>query len=121
MPEQISRYPETTLEVLESAGAACGAGGAQRTLTACPAERFCALPGGEICVYGIEEIPRMTQVTAADLAPVVCPQDAGDATGGLAGGEALMLGGALLIGFALGRARGSAGPPLHGRRRRGGR
>ena len=28
---------------------------------------------GEICVYGINEIPKMTQVTTQEMAKVVCP------------------------------------------------
>ena len=73
MPEQISKYPEVTLKVLKGAGAVCGEGAEQKILTQCPAERFCALSTGEICVYGVEEIPQMTQITPMELARVVCP------------------------------------------------
>ena len=73
MPEQISKYPEVTLKVLKGAGAVCGEGGEQKILTRCPAERFCALPTGEICVYGLEDIPQMTQITPQEIASVVCP------------------------------------------------
>ena len=31
MPEQISKYPDVTLEVLEGAGALCGEGAPQKT------------------------------------------------------------------------------------------
>ena len=68
MPEQISKYPEVTIEVLKSAGAVCGQGGPQNILTQCPAKQFCSLPGGEICVYGISQIPQMTQITLQELA-----------------------------------------------------
>ncbi len=74
MPEQITKYPEVTLEVLKGAGARCGIGIEQRILKKCPRERFCALPTGEICVYGIKDIPQMTQISAPELARVVCPQ-----------------------------------------------
>ena len=73
MPEQISKYPETTLKVLKGAGAVCGEGAEQKILTQCPAEKFCALTTGEICVYGLEDIPQMTQITLQEVASVVCP------------------------------------------------
>lgn len=84
MPEQISKYPEVTLEVLKGAGARCGEGVEQKILKQCPAERFCALPTGEICVYGVADIPSMTQITSEELARVVCPSSTGlwpEATG----------------------------------------
>lgn len=74
MPEQISKYPDVTLQVLKESGAVCGEGAPQTILTQCPRERFCSLRTGEICVYGIEEIPKMTQITTQELARVVCPQ-----------------------------------------------
>lgn len=73
MPEQISKYPEVTLKVLRGAGGVCGEGAEQKILTQCPADRFCALPTGEICVYGVEQIPQMTQITVQEVAKVVCP------------------------------------------------
>lgn len=73
MPEQISKYPEVTLQVLRESGAVCGQGAPQTILKQCPRERFCALKTGEICVYGIHEIPKMTQITTQELAKVVCP------------------------------------------------
>lgn len=76
MPEQITKYPDVTLQVLKSAGAKCGEGAEQKILKQCPAERFCALPGGEICVYGIDDIENMTQIKPAELAEAVCPQAA---------------------------------------------
>ena len=74
MPEQISKYPDVTLQVLRESGAVCGQGAPQNILKKCPRERFCSLRTGEICVYGINEIPKMTQVTTQELAKVVCPQ-----------------------------------------------
>jgi hypothetical protein len=73
MPEQISKYPDVTLKVLKGAGARCGEGTDQKILTKCPPDRFCSLTTGEICVYGIEDIPKMTQITADELAEIVCP------------------------------------------------
>lgn len=73
MPEQISKYPDVTLQILKDAGARCGEGMEQQILKKCPPERFCALPSGEICVYGINDIPLMTQVSTQEIARVVCP------------------------------------------------
>ena len=73
MPEQISKYPDVTLQVLRESGAVCGQGAPQNILKQCPRDRFCSLRTGEICVYGINEIPKMTQVTTQEMAKVVCP------------------------------------------------
>ena len=73
MPEQITKYPEVTLKVLKESGARCGEGTKQKILTHCPPEQFCALPNGEICVYGIDQIPQMTQIKTDELARIVCP------------------------------------------------
>jgi hypothetical protein len=45
----------------------------RRFLTNCPREQFYALPSGEICVYGIDQIPQMTQIKTEELARIVCP------------------------------------------------
>lgn len=71
MPEQLTRHPDVTLQVLRSAGGRCGEGVAPQILETCPAERFCAFPGGEICVYGLGEARRMTQIGAADWQAVL--------------------------------------------------
>jgi len=105
MPEQISKYPDVTLEVLKSAGAVCGEGAPQKILTQCPAKRFCSLPTGEICVYGINEIPQMTQITLQELAQVVYPKAQprlGDSAAvWVAGG--IILGAVFLAGLMLGK------------------
>ena len=105
MPEQITKYPEVTLQILKEAGARCGEGVEQKILKKCPPKLFCALPTGEICVYGIEEIPMMTQVSTRELARVVCPRDQKPA------GETIhpSITGGLLIGavFAIGLAAGA--------------
>jgi len=75
VPEQITKYPEVTLQILKEAGARCGEGVEQKILTKCPPKQFCALPAGEICVYGIEQIPTMTQLSTREIAQVVCPKD----------------------------------------------
>jgi hypothetical protein len=109
MPEQISKYPDVTLKVLQDAGAACARGAPQKILTKCPANRFCALPTGEVCVYGIPEIPQMTQISPKELAAVVCPRAQSGPTlaDTLAGADGLILGAVFLAGVILGRARRS--------------
>ena len=81
MPEQLSKHPEVTLQVLRSAGAKCGEGAAQEILTQCPAARFCKLPGGEVCVYGLPDAARMTQISTAEwralLPPPAAPAPSG--------------------------------------------
>ena len=103
MPEQISKYPDVTLQVLKGAGARCGEGITPKILNKCPAERFCALPGGEICVYGIKEIPQMTQIAPKELARVVCPGAQPSSMTVSVPWSAEMI--ALAIGFVLGRYR----------------
>jgi hypothetical protein len=66
MPEQLTKHPEVTLQVLRSAGAQCDAGVAPKILVKCPPARFCKLPGGEICIYGLQDAPQMTQLTRSD-------------------------------------------------------
>ncbi len=105
MPEQISKYPDVTLRILEEAGAVCGEGVPQKILTACPPERFCSLPSGEICIYGIADIPTMTQISKQELATVVCPGGQKDATGtgGLSVAQGVALGGIFIAGVLFGR------------------
>jgi hypothetical protein len=67
MPEQLTKYPEVTIHVLRSAGAKCGEGSMQEILTKCPADSFCKLPGGEICVYGLADALKMTQISTSEL------------------------------------------------------
>jgi hypothetical protein len=105
MPEQITKYPDVTLQVLREAGAVCGKGAPQKILKQCPADRFCSLPTGEMCIYGIKEIPRMTQIAPAELAKVVCPLTPKGASfaAGFSGLEAGMIGAIFLGGLALGK------------------
>ena len=71
MPEQLTKHPEVTLKVLRSSGAKCAEGATQEILTQCPAQRFCKLPGGEICVFGLSEASKMTQITSAEWKALV--------------------------------------------------
>lgn len=106
MPEQLTKHPEVTLQVLRSAGARCAEGAPQDILTGCPAERFCKLPGGEICVFGLSDAPKMTQITSAEwraLLPSALPES--PPTSGAFTSEALLDGGlGLLAGVAIGLA-----------------
>jgi hypothetical protein len=100
MPEQLTKHPEVTLQVLQSGGARCATGAAPEILTRCPAERFCKLPGGEVCVYGFAAAPRMTQPSVADWQALVQAVVPPAATNGSAW---LLHGGAgLLLGLAIG-------------------
>jgi hypothetical protein len=101
MPEQISKYPEVTLEVLKGAGAVCGEGAPQKILTQCPVERFCSLPTGEMCIYGIHEIPTMTQIKSEELAAVVVPQVHADSANSAMSAIILVI--VFLAGLVLGR------------------
>lgn len=100
MPEQITKYPDVTLKVLKGSGARCGEGIEPQILTRCPPERFCSLPTGEICVYGIADIPKMTQIKPAELARVVCTAE--EASARLEGAEALALTATFVLGLAIG-------------------
>ena len=67
MPEQLTKHPDVTLDVLRSAGLVCGERAAPQTiLTKCPVDRFCKAPGGELCVYGLRDAASMAQITKAD-------------------------------------------------------
>ena len=105
MPEQISKYPDVTLSVLKGAGAICGEGAEQKILNKCPTERFCALPTGEVCVYGIDEIPQMTQITLPELARVVCPsaQQGSVIPGALSGADVMLCGVLFAMGLVIGK------------------
>jgi hypothetical protein len=105
MPEQISKYPEVTLQVLREGGAICGQGAPQKILKQCPRERFCSLRTGEICVYGINDIAKMTQITPQELAQFVCPQaqKAAVFSAGLSGLETALIFAVFVSGLVLGR------------------
>jgi hypothetical protein len=105
MPEQISKYPDVTLQVLRESGAVCGQGAPQNILKQCPPDRFCSLRTGEICVYGIGEIPKMTQITTQELAKVVCPQARKAAIAGLSTLEASLLVAVFVTGLGVGKFR----------------
>jgi hypothetical protein len=102
MPEQLTKHPEVTLQVLRSGGAKCGEGLVPSILTRCPSERFCQLPGGEICVFGLPDAPRMTQISAAEWQAVLPSQSPSTPSApGPIGSEPWLAGGAGLVAGAL--------------------
>ena len=103
MPEQLTKHPEVTLQVLRSSGAKCGEGAPQEILTKCPSNRCCKLPGGEVCVYGLPEAPQMTQISSTEW-QAVAPQPIGQTSYGISA-TALVL--VVVASLAAGAAAGS--------------
>lgn len=62
MPELLTKYPEIVIKILSDANAKCGKGAPQTILTTCPKDQFCALPTGELCIYGTKDASQMTQL-----------------------------------------------------------
>lgn len=95
MPELLTKHPDVVLQVLKSQGAQCGAGTKPKILTRCPAEKFCTLQGGELCVYGPNEIAAMTQLSRAEVcgAPKASLTDGAVPNVGLAAIAGLVLAG----------------------------
>jgi hypothetical protein len=104
MPEQLTKHPEVTIQVLKGAGARCGADVPKKILTKCPSERFCSFASGEMCVYGLDQLPQMTQITRQDLSRLVCPTAGGQ--GGLTGLEGVGVATPLVLGLVLGAVAG---------------
>lgn len=71
MPEVVTKYPEVLLKELKDAGGKCGVGAPVKILKKCPADHFCRLPTGEICVYDLKDISSMTQISMADWSEAV--------------------------------------------------
>lgn len=110
MPEQLTKYPDVTIEVLQSAGAVCGKGVEQKILTKCPKERFCSLPGGEMCIYGLDEIPNMTQITVQELAEAIAPLTGKPAASSTVSGlDAIIMAAVFAAGLGLGRIKARSG------------
>lgn len=118
MPEQLTKHPDVTIQVLRSAGARCGEGEAQAILRSCPPARFCKLPGGEVCVYGLDGAPAMTQITAADWQSLA-PLARGGADDAGAGAAAGAWGGMAVVIFIAGLVAGALAAAVLARWRRG--
>jgi len=54
MIELLTRQPQTLLQLLQTAGAQCGAPAPPDGPRTCAAERHCTLGGGEMCVLGLD-------------------------------------------------------------------
>lgn len=67
MPEILTKHPEIVIELLQKEGIKCSRGAEQKILTKCPAESFCTLKAGELCVYGVDQFQQMTQIKPEDL------------------------------------------------------
>jgi len=104
MPGQLTKHPEITPKVLRSASTQCGEGAPQDILTQCPADRFCKLPGGQLCVFGLPEASKMTQITALERQAIAPAAQAGaQPDQGSVGTEAFFAG--AVIGIAYSRLR----------------
>lgn len=55
MIELSTAQPQTLLQLLQKAGAQCGAPAAPDGIKTCPAERHCTLAGSAICVRGLDD------------------------------------------------------------------
>jgi len=93
MPEQLTKHPEVTLQVLRSSGSKCAEGAKQEILTQCPAQRFCKLPGGELCVFGLSDASKMTQITSAEWKALVQSLPAVPTKSSESGGTGVLLSG----------------------------
>ena len=67
MPELLTKHPDVAIQVLVGGGARCGPGQQQTILSKCRPERFCTTSSGEVCIFGLDEVSHMTQVTKAEL------------------------------------------------------
>ena len=71
MPEVLTKYPQSLIMELKSAGGKCGEGLSPRILKSCPTESFCVLPAGEICVYDFKDVSSMTQIKLTEWSGAV--------------------------------------------------
>lgn len=71
MPEIVTKYPDVMIKILKDAHGKCAEGKTPQILKTCPPDQFCALPTGEICVYGLNNISAMTQVNSAEWVETV--------------------------------------------------
>jgi MYXO-CTERM domain-containing protein len=108
MPELLTKHPDVTLQVLRGGGATCGAGQQQKILTTCRPDRFCSTATGEVCIYGLDEIHTMNQLSSSDLSQRICPAPATAGRCGVSAAEAtepvlFVALGALALGVLLAR------------------
>jgi hypothetical protein len=68
MIELLTRQPQTLLQLLQSAGAQCGAPAPPDGAKTCPAARHCTLAGGELCVIGLDDAGAPAAATSPGVA-----------------------------------------------------
>ncbi len=61
MPQVLTKHPKIVKELISEMGANCGKGAPQKILKNCPEKSFCSLPGGELCVLGLDQTDDLTQ------------------------------------------------------------
>lgn len=69
MPEVLTKRPDLVLKTLQEAGAKCGVN-EPSILKHCPKSQLCTTEHGEICVYGMDQITSMMQISPADIAEI---------------------------------------------------
>lgn len=67
MPEMLTKYPQIALSLLKEANIPCGTAASAKYLKTCPKENLCTFPTGEMCIYGINEMPSMMQIHTLDI------------------------------------------------------
>jgi len=67
MPDLMTRYPDTAQKVFESGRGQCTGDREPRILKDCPHNQLCVFPGGEVCVYGLNQIRRIPQMPTPAL------------------------------------------------------
>lgn len=71
MPEIVTKYPKVLIQELKDVKGKCGEGVSPQILKSCPVDQFCSLPTGEICVYDLNELSTMTQVTPSEWSEAI--------------------------------------------------
>jgi hypothetical protein len=56
MPEQLTKHPDVTMQVLRASGGKCGEGAKPEILVSCPAARFCKMPEAS-SAYTVSRMP----------------------------------------------------------------
>lgn len=67
MPEIVTKHPEIVFKILKEAHIKCGTGENPTILKTCSSDKFCSLPTGELCIYGIKDVSQMTQINVFEL------------------------------------------------------
>ncbi|OGT45152.1 MAG: hypothetical protein A3E83_07705 [Gammaproteobacteria bacterium RIFCSPHIGHO2_12_FULL_41_20] len=67
MPEIITKYPDTVLQILRGTPITCAEGKQQNILTTCPKDRFCSSQAGELCVYDVKDMGKALQIQPMDV------------------------------------------------------